>query len=129
MTERPTAEELLAAVRVTLLDEVLPKASPDLRYLLRMAAHAVEIALRDLDTRERTDRDDAASAAALYGQTATAPMDTIPAARVQELNRRLAVDIRAGAFDTPTREIALRQHLMRVASAHTAISNPKALKE
>ena len=129
MGERPTAEELLAVARDTLLEEVLPKASPDLRYLLRMAANAVEIALRDLVGGEEADRQEAASAAALYGETGTAPMGTIPAARVQELNRRLAAEIRAGRFDPPDREAALRRHLMRAASARTAISNPKALKE
>jgi hypothetical protein len=129
MGERPTAVELLEAVCATLAEEVLPQVPHELRYSLRMAANAIGIALRDLVGGEEADRQEAASAAALYGETMTEEAGASAAELVQRLNRRLAGEIRAGRFDPPDREAALRRHLMRAASARTAIGNPKALKE
>lgn len=125
---RPTATELLDAVRTFLEDEVLPTLEGRLRFHARVAVNV-------LDTVGRELRDGPAAAATeatglthlraggTWVSDAAADPDADVDPDVVELGRALAAAIRAGtvAIDDP----ALLDHLRRTARADLAIANPR----
>jgi hypothetical protein len=126
MAERPSGAELLAIARQVLRDRLLPRLPEDCRYDTLMVANAMAIAAREAEAGETPLRAELAGIAALYGETAADPAGRQALTQaVAAANRRLARDIRDGAF--AGREAALRRHLDRVVAGQLAVSNPKAL--
>jgi len=130
MQDRPTPEELLTYARQVLLDEVLPDLPAERRVTVLMIANAMAIAARAAAQGEAPLRDELASLRALYGDPPQAlPTGPDLVAAVTESNARLAVDLRAGAFDAAdARGRALRAHLLESACQKLRESKPKHLK-
>ncbi|MBM3485866.1 MAG: hypothetical protein FJX67_04440 [Alphaproteobacteria bacterium] len=97
MRDRPTAAELLAIARTTLLDAIVPALPETARYEARMVAAAIAIALREAAAGGAAAEAERDGLAALYGEAVDASETTETA--LLRLNRRLAADIRAGAFE------------------------------
>ena len=127
--DRPTGAELLAAARRTLLEELIELLPAERRYDGLMVANAMAIAARELAAADAPARAALAGVAALYGETAETGPDAAEVERaLTRFNRRLAADIRAGAFDAAgARRDALVALLRAVTLARLEISNPKAL--
>ncbi|MBX6320779.1 MAG: hypothetical protein IRY94_03025 [Rhodospirillaceae bacterium] len=126
MSERPDAAELLALARAALLDEIADAVPAEKRYTVLMAANAIAIAGREIAAGARMARETLAALAGLYGEVAAGEEEDAETveARLAGLERRLARDLRRGAFDGDPRLPAL---LLRRTRAALAISNPKAL--
>lgn len=127
MRDRPSAAELLAIARETLLGELLPHAPDAQRYNALMVAAAMAIAAREAEAGDGPLVAERESLTALYGEAGVAdePLD----AALGRLNRRFAGDLRAGAFDAPdARQAAAWRLLREVTMAKLMECNPKYLK-
>ena len=102
MNNLPQGADLLKIARDTLVKEVLPNASADVRYALLMIANAMAIAAREAET----------GAASMTSEEEDA----------------LARDIRAGRYDTPDgRQREMLRRLREAVLRRLRISNPKAI--
>ena len=129
MTERPRADELLNEARRNLLDVLLPLLPADRRYDGLMVANAMAIASREASLGQDLMRQDVRGLAMLLGSP-DAPGEASAEHRDgrRELERRLAQDIRAGAYDAPgPRRDAVRAYLRESTEGRVRVSNPKAL--
>jgi hypothetical protein len=105
----PRAPELLDEVQRSLIEEILPKAQPQLAYGLRMAANAVAIAAREIRQRPQ-------------GNPGATPVDAMD-------QEQLCEAIRAGHFDSGEQRSQLIRRLRRDVADALMISNPKARRE
>ncbi len=119
---------LLEIARETLRAVLGPVVPSEHRYELLMIANAMSIATRELEAGEGPARDELARLSALLAE------DPEPAAgdkklreRLDALNRRLASEIRAGAFDDGAGREACHRHLLDSALDAVRISNPQHL--
>jgi uncharacterized protein DUF6285 len=120
MPDRPSASELLDAVREFLEAEVLPSVrDPRLRFRLLVAANALSIAKRDLESGDDLPREEIA----LLRPVAGAPPPGTPVAQALALSARLARRIREGDVPPGTLE-ALRQ----VAELKLRVASPRYLE-
>ncbi len=126
MNDRPTALELICIANETLTRSVLPDASPEQQFALRMIASALGIAGRELETHAKNDGDEMQRFNTLY---AAIGGPAIGGHDLQSRNRKLALDIRHGLFENnPEQQAQLRQHLLVTARAKLAVSYPKGLE-
>lgn len=109
----PTAEELLAAVREFLSDELAPQLDGRLRFHARVAANVLGIVERELRDGPAGAAAEGARLAALLGEEGS------PA----ELAARLAALLRSG--EVATDDPAVLDHLRRTAAEDVAIANPR----
>jgi aminoglycoside phosphotransferase (APT) family kinase protein len=107
--DRPTASELLAAVRATLREELLPTVEGRRAFELRVSIRALGMVARELDLQELHARMRASVLAALGVHD----------------ERELASAIRDGAFDG--REAELRASLRELVAAKLEVANPRYL--
>ncbi len=127
MRDKPTAAELLAIARETLLRELLPHSGDSQRYNALMVGAAMAIAAREAEAGDRALVAERDALAALYGEAGAA--DEPLEAALGRLNRRFAADLRAGAFDAPGARQAAALRLLREATmAKLMECNPKYLK-
>ena len=128
MNNLPDAAGLLRIARAALEAELKPLATGQARYTLAMISNAMAIAAREAERGERDAREALSRLENLYGET---PRELHGAALVEGIaayERRLAADIRAGAFDESSdRRRAMLEHLRESVRARLAISNPKYL--
>ncbi len=127
MRDKPTAAELLAIARETLLGELLPNSPDAQRYNALMVGAAMAIAAREAEAGDGALVAERDALAALYGEAGVAdePLDEA----LGRLNRRFAADLRAGAFDAPGALQAAAWRLLReVTMAKLMECNPKYLK-
>ncbi|MBV9455177.1 MAG: hypothetical protein JOZ19_13845 [Rubrobacter sp.] len=106
MQDRPSADELVRAVREFLEAEILPDLDdPRARFRTRVAMNALNILERELEQEETLLREELARLAALLGEDPATP-DSLEKlkARVIELNRDLAQSIRQGEVPEGTLE-------------------------
>jgi hypothetical protein len=121
MNDRPNALELIRIANATLASDVLPDAKPEQAYALRMIANALGIAARELETHDLNVQQETRGLNALYG-------DIVLPDELLARNRRLAVDIRHGRFETSDDQAsALHRHLLATARAKLAAAYPKGL--
>lgn len=129
MLDRPDGAELLAIARRTLLDAVLPALPDTRRYDALMIANALAIAIREQQVGDEFMRQDLESVFRLYGMEKERESTSEEmAAALETLDRRLAAEIRSGAWDAPGRREAARLRLLDVAVRRVRLSNPKYLK-
>ncbi len=127
MRDKPTAAELLAIARETLLGELLPHSPDTQRYNALMVGAAMGIAAREAEAGDRALVAEREALAALYGEVLDAdePLDDA----LGRLNRRFAADLRAGAFEAPGgRQAAAWRLLREVTMAKLMECNPKYLE-
>jgi uncharacterized protein DUF6285 len=128
MQDRPTVEELLAAVRAFLEDEVVPALDGRRRFHALVAANVLGIVGRQL----AREPDDLAAEwrrlAALLGAPGEPPADAGALhAAARALTETLCARIRAGDADAGPFAVAVRAHLEATARAKLAVDNPRLL--
>jgi uncharacterized protein DUF6285 len=122
MNDHPNALALLRIAHQTLLDNVLPDAKPEQVYALRMIANAIGIATREMENHADHATTEARSMAALYNEAMTPGRET-------ENNRKLARDIRSGAFEANAQQhAALFAHLRATTRHKLQVAHPRALQ-
>ena len=117
---RPTAEELVQAVRTFLDTEVLPTLDGRLKFHTRVAVNVLDAVERELRDGPAAD---AAERAGLVGLVGAGDRDDDGA---EALSRDLARRIRAGEVDIA--DSSLLDHLRATARADLAVANPKHLQ-
>ena len=128
MQDRPTAEELVDAVRGYLEDEVLPDLRDDRRrFRALVAINALRILERELRMEESLLQREAIALSALLGERPHSGGEVASYAllreRVAELNFRLAHAIREG--DVPAGTLA---HLRATAADKLRVASPRYLE-
>jgi hypothetical protein len=119
--EHPTGPHLLEIAREMLLRELAPLLPAERRGDVLMVASAMAIAAREADAGDAPERAAATSLQNLYGEAAGAGSGA-------DGMRRLAADIRAGAFDAPgPRRSAVHALLWEITKQRLRESNPKLL--
>ena len=127
MQDRPTVQELLAAVRAFLEDDAVPALDGRRRFHARVAANVLAIVGREL-------ADDAPAAewtrlATLLGHAETTP-PADPAARalaVRQMTATLAKRIRQGDADGGPFATAVRAHVRATVREKLRVANPEYL--
>jgi Domain of unknown function (DUF6285) len=117
---RPTAAELLDAVREFLERDVLPALAADTRFQCRVAINVLATVRRELELGPMLAGRERERLAAVLG-------DAGAAESLDALNRRLARAIRDGAVDAEGAE--LRAHLWRTIEEALRINNPRWLED
>ncbi|QXH54531.1 DUF6285 domain-containing protein [Pseudomonas maumuensis] len=115
---QPNAAQLLDIARQTLLEQVLPALSGELRYPALMIANAMAVAARESRLQGELDAQEHARLGALL----EAPPATLAGTRQQ-----LAQAIREGSYDAPQARRTLVEALRQTTLARLSISNPKAM--
>ncbi|MFK0090351.1 DUF6285 domain-containing protein [Pseudomonas sp. NPDC090755] len=115
---QPNAHELLEIARSTLLEQLLPALSVELRYPALMIANAMAIAARENRLEDGACIQELARLSAL--------VDGAPPS-LPEARRQITRAIRQGRHDDPQSQRTLVETLRKVTLARLAISNPKAL--
>lgn len=128
----PETSVLLRAAREALIDDLLPLLPEGRRLDALVIANVLAIAAREAAEGEAPFRAGLARLCALYGEAAPPadlPLDDARA-RFEALSRRLAADLRSGAFDgaAPERAEALRSHLVETTLAALRANNPRYLE-
>lgn len=120
---RPTAPELLEAVRAFLLDDVLPELDGRKRFHARVAANVLEMVERELRDGPAADRAEHDRLAALLGGGGPADGEASAESTAEVLAEVLAKRIRDGGVDIANPDLV--DHLRQTAAADVAITNPK----
>ena len=125
MNDRPDAGELLRAVERFLESDVVPALDGVHRFHARVAANAVAIVARELETEELHLRSEWEGLCRLLDDASPLPeMRSAQRAGLSRRNEELVRRIRAGAADQgPWREAVL-SHLERVVSQKLDVSHP-----
>lgn len=100
MQDRPTAPELLQAVREFLESEVLPQLNGRRQFHTRVAINVLRILEREWEQEEYAVRAEWSGLAQLLGESGEPPSSFAGAREaVKELNRDLSQRIRSGELD------------------------------
>jgi hypothetical protein len=129
MQDRPTYDELLAAVERFLDDEVVAKGEGGQRFYGRVAANTIRIVRRELEREDEALDREWAGLDALLGPserpaTRTALREAL-AGRSAELSER----IRAGDADAPPFRDAVLAHVRQTVRDKLLVTNPGWLGE
>ncbi|MGC2202480.1 MAG: DUF6285 domain-containing protein [Stellaceae bacterium] len=132
MRDLPTGPELLALARDILLNDLLPLLPQESQLDARLVANSIAIAEREARAGDRTWQEVTQQLEALY--SAIPQSDPLHCGGVggnlenSDLLRRLAHDLRAGAFeDSPSHEGEARLVLWRLTIAKLRRANPRFL--
>jgi hypothetical protein len=126
MQDRPTAIELLRAVREHLERAVLPQiADPKLKFQTLVCANVVAIVEREMETREPFAREEWVGLASLIGATENPVTLGETEHAVAARTRELCAQIRAGDWDDGDRRRRVLDHVRRTVRAKLAVANPR----
>jgi hypothetical protein len=127
MQDRPDAQELLAAVRAFLEEQVVPALEGTRQFHARVAANVLAIVGRELAVGEASLRAEWHRLGRLLGAPVAAPPDEPGALAtvVRARNEQLAERIRAGNADDGPWRAEVLAHLRVTAADRLAIANPK----
>jgi hypothetical protein len=124
MQDRPSAEELVRAVKEHLEREVIPALKdPKLRYQTLVAAHVLSVVEREMEHGERALRDELASLRTLQGGPEPPRVCSLAEleAEVLQRTRALCASIRVCSVEDAA---GVSAHVRRVVLAKLAIANP-----
>ena len=127
MQDRPTARELLEAVRLFLEDDVVAALDGPARFHARVAANVLAIVGRELEDEESLLVAEWTRLTTLLGRTSDAPPERLVALRaaVAEMTDALCARIRRGDADaSPFRE-AVRAAVAASVAEKLAVANPR----
>jgi hypothetical protein len=126
MQNRPTREELLRGVAHFLREEALPQLEGPAKFHARVAARAVDMVLRELESGDADLTTELERLANLLGEAPPDPAGPgALAPAVAQLNRRLVERIRAGDADQGHFRESTMDHLRRVTVSRLAVNNPE----
>jgi hypothetical protein len=131
MYDRPTAAELLDAVRAYLQDQIVPVVRADRRlyYQTLVAIHVLGTINREM--RAHVEHLHEEWKRLNYVQDVKTPMppdeESLRAA-LAERNKRLCEDIAAGRYDSSARRAALFEHLVSTTREQLEAANPRFLQ-
>ena len=129
MNDHPNALELIRIANETLAKDVLPGATAEQLYPLRMIANALGIAARELEAHDKNIADETRGLNLIYNEAKPAG-DGGDHFDLVTRNRRFAQDIRQGQFEaSATLDAQVRQHLVVTARRKLAAAYPKGLQE
>jgi hypothetical protein len=130
MHDRPSAAELVEAVRLHLTHSVLPAlGEPRLRFQTLVAANVLAIVGRELAAGLGAAESEWARLSALLGTSGEQPRDTAALlAKLSDMNAQLCTAIEAGAFDDPASWTSLLRHCRQTAEEKLAVANPAYLE-
>ena len=128
MLNPPSGREILASARVLLLDDLLPALPPEQAHKLRMIAHAMGIAERELHGSAEDAIRELRLLAEFYDETPPALLAPGEVAGyLRGMNARLVRDIRAGALDRH-KAGRLRRVLLEQVLSRLRIASPQYLR-
>lgn len=129
MQDRPTATELLAAVRAFLEEDLVPTLDGRHRFHALVAANVLGIVERELATEEETLAAEWQRLVALDGTTDAARPPTLTALRadVRARTATLAERIRGGAVDDGPLAAPVRAHVRATVVEKLRVANPRFL--
>ena len=129
MHDRPTAAELLSAIRQFLEAELLPDLSdPRLRFQTLVAANVLAVAEREVGVEDQHLREEWDWLARLLLLTQPGPESTAELRRlVQSANVQLCSEIRKGQFDAPAEFLSLLRDLRKGVLRKLEVANPRYL--
>jgi hypothetical protein len=110
--DRPSAAELVAAVRELLERDVMPATEGRIAFHARVATNVLAMVERELAVGPELDAEEHARLVARLGHDGT----------IAELTSELAAGIRAGAFDDRRAEVV--EDLRATVRAKLAVANP-----
>ena len=110
--DRPTASELVTAVREFLEHDVMAATDGRVQFHTRVAVNVLNIVARELDQSAELTERERGRAAALLGHDGDA----------SELERELAAAIRSGALDDRLDQV--REHVRATVREKLLIANP-----
>lgn len=126
MQDRPTALELLAAVRAFLEAEVVPALAGQRRFHARVAANVLGIVARELEGEEESLAEEWQRLAVLLGERGPAPAGTAALrAAVRALTTALVERIRAGEADAGPFAEAVRAHVRWSVVEKLEVASPR----
>ncbi len=124
MQDRPTYDELLAAVERFLDDEIVAKSEGDRRFYARVSANVLRIVRRELSHEEEHLEREWAGLEELLGSAERLPGRSALLDAIAGRNEELCGRIRAGdADDGPFRDAAL-SHVRRTVRDKLVVTNP-----
>jgi len=115
MQDRPTAQELLVAVEELLRETLMPALRGQASFHARVAANAMGIVRREIDSIADLDVRESERLSALLGGD--------PGGSLDDLNRELCRRLRAGEIDLE--DEVLVEHLIRTTIGKVSIDNPR----
>ena len=128
MHDRPTADELLAALESWLADQLMPSVQGANQYNARVAANVVRTVRRELQNEEQALDQEWRSFDMILGAQDRPPTIAALKQALRERNDELSERIRNGEADAgQTRELVLA-HLRDVVHAKLSASNPRWLE-
>jgi len=129
MQDRPTVQELLAAVRAFLEKDVVPALDGPRRFHALVAANVLAIVGRELESEEAELAAEWRRLATLPGAAAVDPPPGLQALRaaVRDATATLADRIRRGDADAGSFREAVRVHLRETVLAKLRVANPRLL--
>ncbi len=126
MNDRPTAVELLEAVRHFLETDVVPALEGTRKFHARVAANLMSVLAREWELEEPQLDAEWERLAALLGGAEQRPVPRAERrAAVRALSERLCERIRAGDADAGPWRRQVLEHLRRTGRDKLAVSNPK----
>ncbi len=128
MQDRPTYDELLAAVEHFLDAEIVPNVPGSRGFHARVAANAIRIVRRELATEEaHLDAEWSGLDALLGPAERPAARAALPAA-LRTRTATLCDRIRAGAADSGAYRDAVAEHVRRTVRDKLTVSDPELLR-
>jgi hypothetical protein len=127
MQDRPTARELLEAVRRFLESQVIPASTGGRQFHARVAANVLAIVGRELEHEEETLVAEWTRLSGLVGSGGAAPPVRMQALRdaVRALTAQLAERIQRGDADVGDFARAVRAHVRATVTEKLRVANPK----
>jgi hypothetical protein len=126
VNDRPTAIELLEAVRRFLGEEVVNALEGHLKYQARVAANVVAIVAREIESEERHLAGEWERLGALLDGSSPAPGDREALrAAIRERNQELVGRIRAGEADSGPWRDRVMTHLVQSVADKLEVAKPK----
>lgn len=123
--DRPTKQELLAAVRSFLEKELLPELEGVRRFHARVSINALGIVLRELELEGSQRAAQHARLCALLGRSEAKPADPRELERsLEALERELCARIRSGFGAEGEERLRLLAHLRATTAERLEVSNP-----
>lgn len=127
MQDRPTYDELLAAIETFLDKEIVPNVPGSRGFHARVAANALRIVRRELQHREEQLTAEWESLNALLGPSERPDTLDALASTLCERNRQLAERIRIGDADEGSFGDQVREHITHTIADKLRVTDPSLL--